>query len=112
MSDYLTAITTIDSAEAARTLSRALVERRVVACINIVPNVLSVYRWKGEVEETSEHLLLMKTRADAFDSLSKALAELHPYDVPELIAVPIERGSGDYLEWVSESVQQRSSPQD
>lgn len=110
MSDYLLVITTIDDPEAARRLAKSLVEGRAAACVNIVPSVLSVYRWKGEVEEGNEYLLLMKTTEDAFEALSKAVSELHPYDLPELIALPVESGSRGYLEWIRGSVSGAAAP--
>lgn len=81
-----------------------LVEQRLVACVNVVGPVRSVFLWKGKVEDESELLLLMKTRADRYAELETAIQELHPYEVPEVIAIPIERGSQAYLSWVDESV--------
>ena len=85
-------------------MGRSLVERRLVACVNMVGPVRSVFLWKGKVEDESERLLLMKTRADRYAELETAIQELHPYDVPEVIAIPIERGSQAYLSWVDENV--------
>jgi len=85
-------------------LGRSLVEKRLVACVNMVGPVRSVFLWKGKVEDESERLLLMKTRADRYAELETAIQELHPYDVPEVIAIPIERGSQAYLSWVDENV--------
>ncbi len=85
-------------------MGRSLVEKRLVACVNMVGPVRSVFLWKGKVEDESERLLLMKTRADRYAELETAIQELHPYDVPEVIAIPIERGSQAYLSWVDENV--------
>lgn len=104
MSQYLLVLTTIGSEEDAARLGRSLVEKRLVACVNVVGPVRSVFLWKGKVEDESERLLLMKTRADRYAELETAIQELHPYDVPEVIAIPIERGSQAYLSWVDESV--------
>ena len=75
-----------------------------MACVNVVGPVGSVFLWKGKVENESERLLLMKTRADRYAELEAVIEELHPYDVPEVIAIPIERGSQAYLSWVDENV--------
>lgn len=104
MADHLLALTTLGSEEDASKLARALVERRVAACVNVSGPVRSFYPWKGNLEDDREYLLLMKTRTDRFPELEAALGELHPYEVPELVAVPIERGSAAYLGWIDENV--------
>ena len=81
-----------------------MLERKLVACVNILGKVRSLYRWKGAIEDDAEHLLLMKTRHDRYEALASALEELHPYDVPELIVLPIEKGSKSYLEWLDLAV--------
>jgi periplasmic divalent cation tolerance protein len=98
--DYVLAITTMPSADAGRVLVRELVERRLIACGNVIPGATSIYRWKGVVEEAGEAVILMKTRAGRWDELSRVLPTLHPYDVPELIAVPIVGGHTPYLDWL------------
>ena len=100
---HILAVTTIGSEEAAASLAKQLVERRLVACVNIVGKVRSIYRWKDKVEDDSESVLLMKTRAERLGELDLALKDLHPYDVHELIALPIESGSAAYLGWIDES---------
>jgi len=90
-----------DRAEA---LASALVEGRHAACVNILPKIRSVYRWKGEVQRDDEALLVIKTRAAAFDALKAAVLKLHPYELPEVIAVSVERGHQPYLDWVLENV--------
>lgn len=87
----------------ARRLARALVDRRAAACVNLVPGVRSVYRWKGRVEEARETLLVIKTAASRVPDLLAAVRELHPYDVPEGIALPVVEGLEPYLKWVEES---------
>lgn len=87
-------------AEQADTLARALVEARLAACVNIVPGVTSVYRWKEEVCRESECLLLIKTRAENFEPVRRRIRELHTYEVPEIIALPVTAGDGDYLAWL------------
>jgi periplasmic divalent cation tolerance protein len=94
-------LTTADSPELAERLARELVERRLAACVNVVGPVLSIYRWKGEIVSDEERLLLIKTRSDRLDGVRRAIRELHTYDVPELLALPVEDGDRPYLDWLS-----------
>lgn len=91
-------------AEVAKELAHALVDERLVACVNIVPGLTSVYRWEGKVCEDGESLLVMKTRAELMERLSARIVELHPYKVPEVIALPLAAGEGNpaYLAWLLE----------
>ena len=84
----------------AQAIAEALVEERLAACVNIVPRVVSVYRWKGAIETDDESLLVIKTRDELFPRLDARMRELHPYEVYELIALPIERGHQPYLDWL------------
>ena len=104
MSQHLLVLTTIGSEEDAARLGRNLVEKRLVVCVNVIGPARSIFLWKGKVEDESERLLLMKTRADRYVDLETNIKELHPYEIPEIIAIPIERGSQDYLAWVDENV--------
>ena len=104
MTDKILVLSTASSKDEARKLGRALVERLLAACVNIVPQVGSIYRWEGEVEEAEEWLLIIKTTRNAFERVRDAIKELHSYEVPECIAVPIESGSMEYLNWLGESV--------
>jgi periplasmic divalent cation tolerance protein len=104
MTDKRVVLTACASLEEARQIAHALIERRLAACVNIVPQVESIYRWKGEVETATECLLAIKTTADAFERLRDALVELHSYEVPECIELAITDGSAAYLEWIGESV--------
>jgi len=90
----------VPDAACAETIAHALVERRLAACVNILAPCRSIYRWKGIIEATSEVPLLIKTTASRFDALSLALRELHPYEVPEIIALPVSAGLPAYLDWV------------
>ena len=85
-------------------LARAVVERRLAACVNIIPGLRSIYRWEGKICDDGESLLVIKTRAEAVADLAAALLELHPYDTPEVIALPIQPGEGNpaYLQWLLE----------
>src|SRR5438270_12026018 len=96
MTEQRIVMTTIGSKGEAEDMAWELVERKVAACVNIIEMHTSVYRWKGEVKSEKECLLLMKTTAAMLDELFAAIHELHPYDVPECIALAIERGSSKY----------------
>lgn len=87
----------------AQGIAEALVEERVAACVNVVASLNTVYRWKGEVQRENEALLLVKTTVDRFEALKQAVLRHHPYELPEVIAVPVDRGHTPYLEWVIES---------
>lgn len=84
----------------ATSIARALVEEGLAACVNVLGEVRSVYRWRGSVEEAQERLLVIKARADRLDALAARIVALHPYEVPELLALPVARGLGTYLEWL------------
>ena len=104
MTDKILVLTTTGSKDAPRKIGRALVERLLVACVNIVPQVGSIYRWEGEIEESEEWLLIVKTTRAAFDRVREAILELHSYEVPECISVAIDEGSVGYLSWIGQSV--------
>jgi periplasmic divalent cation tolerance protein len=96
------ALTTAPDPETARRLGHALVEEKLVACANLVPGLSSIYRWKGEVQNDAEVLLLLKTQRSRLPRLKERLPELHPYEVPELLALPIADGLASYYQWVVE----------
>lgn len=104
MSEYSVCLITASSAEEARTLAYGLVESGIAACVNQVPGITSVYTWEGKVEESQEILLIAKTRTNHVQGLIDKVKELHTYDVPEVIALPIGHGNPDYLRWINESV--------
>ena len=103
MPDYVVALTTCP-ADISNKLARVLVEKRVCACINIIPKVMSIYHWKDEIAEDEESILLMKTEVDHQEALWEAIRNEHPYDVPEFVVLPITWGSQDYLDWISRSI--------
>ncbi len=105
MTDAKIVLTTTGSQEEARKIARALVDRRLAACVNIIPQVESIYRWQGKVEDAHEWLLLIKTTTAAFERVRDAIRELHSYDLPECISFSVENGSSAYLDWISESVE-------
>jgi periplasmic divalent cation tolerance protein len=112
MAEHLLVLTTLGNDEDAVRVAKALLERRVAACVNIVGSVRSFYRWEGKIEDDSERLLLIKTRADRYNDLESVIGDVHPYDVPELIAVPLERGAAAYLGWVDDETIARREPGD
>jgi len=105
MTNKIVMLVTCGSAKEARRIARALVEQKLAACVNIleVP-VRSIYRWKRKVESAKELLLIIKSSRKRFRALQAAIKRMHSYDVPEIIALPIERGSRDYLAWLAESI--------
>lgn len=103
MSDYGIVLTTADSETEAEAIATALVEAKLAACVNLFP-VKSIYTWEGQIQRETEWQLVIKTRLDCFDELSAKVRSLHSYDVPELIALPIEQGSADYLGWMGEQL--------
>jgi periplasmic divalent cation tolerance protein len=109
MTDKIVVLVTCGSMKEARSLAKAIVEARLAACVNVVTApVESVYRWKGRVERAREYLLLIKTTRKRFAALRREIEQLHSYDVPEIIALPISMGSLGYLRWLSDSV--RATP--
>jgi periplasmic divalent cation tolerance protein len=103
MTDTRIVLTTAGSPQEAEKIARALVERRLAACVNIIPQIQSVYRWKEKIEQETEWLLIIKTRLNIFDSVRDAIKELHAYDLPECVMLDVSDGSEAYLNWVSEN---------
>jgi len=103
-SDVTLVLTTAPSAEVAETVVERLLEGGLIACANMVPGVRSLYRWQGQIRRDDEVLVLMKSTGAAYDRLEAALAEMHPYDVPEIVAVPLSEGLAPYLSWVMAEV--------
>ena len=101
--DTLLVITNLPDAESARALATKLVEQRVAACVNILAPCLSIYRWEGKLEEAEEVPLLIKTSAARYAALEEAIRAYHPYELPEIVAVRVEKGLPDYLAWVAAS---------
>ena len=97
-------LSTVGTREDAQRIADALVGERLAACVNVLPGLASTYRWKGAVERADELLLLIKTRAERVEDLGARLRALHPYEVPEIIVLPIAGGHGPYLDWIAESV--------
>jgi periplasmic divalent cation tolerance protein len=104
MTDKRIVLTTCGSEDEAEKIARYLVENRLAACVNIVPQVRSIYRWQGKVESARELLLLVKTTNEKFTQVRDAIRELHSYELPECAVLPIEDGSAAYLDWIEDSV--------
>ena len=104
MSSYIVVLVTVGLSEEAAKLGRSLVEERLAACVNCIGPIRSVYRWKGQIEEDEEFLLVVKTREDLFARLKAKVVSLHSYSVPEVIALPIVKGNEGYLQWLGEQL--------
>ena len=100
MTGKIVVFSTCGTAEEAERLARRLVEERLAACVNVIPNIRSFYRWKGAIADAAEWLLAIKTSRDHFDQLRKVLEAAHSYELPELLALPVVAGSPNYLAWM------------
>lgn len=98
------ALTAFPDPKTARKIAKLLVQKKLAACVNVLPKGTSYYRWKNKLESTSETVLLIKTGAARFSKMSAFLKQRHPYDVPEILAVPVRAGDKDYLKWLNDSL--------
>jgi len=105
MKTYIQISTTTETREQARKIARHLVEQKLAACVQISGPMESTYRWKGNVETANEWLCVIKTRPSLFKKVEAAIKKLHPYETPEIIAVPITKGSREYLNWLDEETE-------
>jgi len=99
---YILVLTTFPDAESARQIGTKLVELQVAACVNLLPPSQSIYRWKGVTENKTEVPVFIKTTSNNYSEVETRIREAHPSEVPEIIAIPIDRGSSDYLAWISD----------
>ena len=106
VTDKIVVLTTCNSQEQGAHLARHLIEHHLAACVNILPGARSFYRWKGEIEQAEEVVLLIKSRRDVFENLREAIGQLHSYEIPELIALPVVDGSEAYLSWLDRELTQ------
>ena len=104
MTEAIQVVTTTGSKEAAQSIAGELVKRELAACVQVGGPITSTYRWKGEVESSEEWLCTIKTRRDMYAEVERAIAELHSYDEPEILATPVVAGSDGYLEWLGQQV--------
>jgi periplasmic divalent cation tolerance protein len=104
MSDKKIVLTTAGSIDEARRIAEALVDRKLAACVNIVPKIISIYRWQGKVEQAEEWMLLIKT-AVSFERVHAAIVEMHSYELPECIEIAMDNGGAEYFKWLKDSVE-------
>ncbi len=107
MSDAVIVLVTVLNGEAATKISEVLVGEELAACVNVLPGVASTYRWQGQIERNEELLCLIKTTAAGFEALRARVVALHPYEVPEVVALPIVAGHVPYLDWIAGSLRGR-----
>jgi periplasmic divalent cation tolerance protein len=100
MGPYILCLVTIDDFEKAVVIARTIVVQKLAACVNIIPEIRSIYSWKGEICDDRERLMIIKTRRSLFSKLQELITEMHPYEVPEIICFTIEDGLPDYLRWI------------
>lgn len=100
MAQYQIVLSTCPDEQSAQTIARALVEQRLAACVNILPVMQSVYLWKGSIQQDKEQLLIIKSTVQHYSKIEKSIRALHPYELPEIIAVPITDGLNEYLKWL------------
>jgi periplasmic divalent cation tolerance protein len=103
-------LTNVPDIDTAHAIGRQLVENRLAACVNCLPQVTSIYRWQNAIEEASEITLLVKTVRDRYVDVEAMIITLHPYELPEIIAMTIEQGAPAYLKWIAQEVQQHETP--
>ena len=109
MTDKIVVLSTCASAEEAQRMARALVEKRLAACVNVIPGIRSVYRWKDAIEDEEEVLLLIKTSRGLLEELREEIERLHSYEVPEVIALSVVDGSERYLAWMNRELAHKPS---
>jgi len=98
-------LVTVPTIEEGKKIARTLVENKLAACVNIIQNIFSLYKWKGKIEEDNEHILLIKTTDEKSDLIIQKINEIHSYDNPECVALKIEKGSEKYLNWIKQVVE-------
>ena len=108
MTDKIVIFSSCPSAEEAEKVARGLVEKRLAACVTVVPGARSIYRWKGAIEETSEYVLLIKSRRGLFAQLKEELSAMHSYEVPEILALQVVEGSPSYIDWIDKELKDSS----
>jgi len=107
MSEYVIVFVTTGSVEEAKQIAEVLVDQQLVACVNIMPEILSIYHWEGKVKKDIEAKMIIKTKSSLINQLIQTVKNMHSYDVCEITAVPIISGNSDYLKWIDESVHER-----
>jgi periplasmic divalent cation tolerance protein len=108
MEEYIQVITAIEKREDAEKIANAMVEKRLAACVQIIGPIVSTYWWKGNIESAEEWLCIIKSKKDLYDELEKAIKAMHPYETPEILALPVVAGSKDYLKWINKEVKEKT----
>ncbi len=109
MLDYIQVVTTTERREDADRIAQALIDQRLAACVQVVGPITSTYRWRGTIETAQEWQCWAKSRGDLYDAVERAIRRIHPYEVPEILAVPIVAGSVSYLEWLASELKKDES---
>jgi len=104
MTEYIQIFTTIERREDAEKIATILTEKRLASCVQIIGPLLSIYWWKGNIEKTEEWLCIIKSKKNLYHELEKTILEIHPYQVPEILALPVFTGSKDYLKWLNDEL--------
>jgi periplasmic divalent cation tolerance protein len=107
MKSYIQVTTTTESKEQAKKIADFIVEQKLAACVQLLGPIESTYRWKGKIETAEEWLCLIKTQADFYNQVEAAIKKMHPYETPEIIAVPIIKGSNEYLQWIDDELENK-----
>ena len=107
MSKYILVLTTVPDEKTGQKIATQMVEKRLAACVTVSVSSQSLYWWQGKISKESEHILFIKTKASLFPRLEKKIQEIHPYEVPEIIALPILKGSKDYLDWINKETDKK-----
>lgn len=110
MNEYIQVFTTTENKDDAKKITRDLVEKRLVACAQVFGPIMSTYRWKGKIEEEEEWLCILKSRYENYEKLEESIKSIHPYEEPEILALPVVKGSRGYLEWMDR--QMKADPED
>jgi periplasmic divalent cation tolerance protein len=103
-SHYCIVLSTCPSQETAESIAMSLVEKKLAACVNIIPGLASIYEWQGNIEKSQEFLLIIKTRNAVYPAVESAILDRHPYELPEIISIPLNNGSANYLSWIDDNV--------
>lgn len=105
MTEYIQVLTTLENRDDAEKIARALVEKRIAACVQIMGPLTSFFHWQGKLDSAQEYLCVIKSRNDLFQEMETIIKSMHPYEVPEILATPITKGNKDYLSWLAETLE-------
>lgn len=105
MIEYIQVLTTLENRDDAEKIARALVEKRIAACVQIMGPLTSFFQWQGKLDSAEEYLCVIKSRSDLFQEMETIIKSMHPYEVPEILATPITKGNKDYLSWLAETLE-------